>query len=131
MVANVQIQSFIVRLDDRYFFQTFGVDGDDVRGTTILSEAAHQNYVESDILCQYLKAKNYGARVCDRYGRAVTASTLQLNDEPGLPTPEQLRLMDSTTLKRRYFTEPDFQKHVDAAIKQGLVKRTEDFPQQG
>jgi hypothetical protein len=126
---TVTTQGFIVRLDDRYFFQTFGADGDDVRGTTIPSESAHMTYVEADILCQNLKSKNYGARVCDRYGRAATVKTLQLSDEPGLPTPEQIQSMDSVTLKRRYYSESKFREHVDEAIKQGLIKRPQDLPE--
>jgi hypothetical protein len=116
-------ENFIVRVDDKHFFLTFGADHSDVRGTLVLSEAAHLRYIDADVLCQSLRASGYNAVVNDRYGAPVTEESLQKIDEPSLPLSlAEYNSLPAATLKRRYFTEPRFRQRFDAAVAQGIIK---------
>lgn len=116
-------ENFIVRVNDTHFFLTFGENRVDVRGTLVLSEAAHLTYRDADILTQSLRAQGYDAVVNDRYGAAVTEESLQTADEPALPmTPAEYHSIPAVVLKRRYYSEEKFRQRLDAAFEQGIVK---------
>jgi hypothetical protein len=122
VVANSG-ENFILKVSDTHFFLTFGDNRADVRGTRVLSEAAHMKYLDADVLCQTLRVQGYDAAVCDRYGLSVTVETLKEKDEPVLPM--SLAEYNSTPvpiLKRRYYSEPKYKQRLDAAIEQGIVK---------
>jgi hypothetical protein len=72
-------EHFLVRLDDDgYFFTKFGDPDGDARGVLVPSIAKHfLNYSEADNFCQTLRTRGYDAIVCDRFGAAVTVSTLR------------------------------------------------------
>jgi hypothetical protein len=115
-------ENFIVRVDDKYFFLAFGENHADVRGTLVLSEAAHLRYIDA-VLCQSLRTQGYDAVVNDRYGAAVTEESLQIADEPVLPmTTAEYNSIPAAVMRRRYYSEPRFRQRFDAAVAQGIIK---------
>jgi hypothetical protein len=116
-------EHFIVRVAEKHFFLCFGDNRSDVRGTLVLSEAAHLTYRDADVLVQALRAQGYDAIAADRYGNAVTEESLRTVDEPSIPMSLiEYQSIPAPVMKRRYYSEPKFRERLDAAIKQGIVK---------
>ena len=122
VVANSG-ENFIVRVNEKHFFLCFGDNRSDVRGTIVLSEAAHLTYRDADVLAQALRSQGYDAVAADRYGNAVTAESLRTLDESPIPMSLlEYESIPAPVLKRRYYSEPKFRERLEAAVTQGIIK---------
>jgi hypothetical protein len=115
---------FIVKLNATHFFYTFGATSAEVLGTQVLSEAEHMNYRSADYLTQDLRTRGYDAVACDRYGHPVTEEMLKVHDVPPIPkTAAEFLKIPYWAMRRRFYSETEFRKRLEAAIAAGTIER--------